>query len=112
MTHLLSLPILAVLVGAALLLVCTATPSLMSYEDYLSLVVQQQRRQQQQELQRDKRRSERDYCTLFPFNRTVTNEDGCVGYLPLFGCAGRCRSMQIPYYYTSRYPSSLYIAII
>ena len=101
MTHL-TVPILAALASALLLAcTCTATLSLMSYEDYLSFV-QQKQRQELEEFQRNKRGT-RDYCNLFPFNRTITNENGCVGYLPLIGCAGKCLSEQIPYHYTSRY---------
>ena len=65
-----------------------------SYEEYLSIV--------QAKLERPRRRSSRGHCELFAFNLTVTNQQECVGYIPLFGCAGRCRTSETPQAYKSR----------
>lgn len=92
--------------AGAVLFACSASPAIMSYEEYLSYVQQQQQRgEEEDELQRVKR-AQRDHCSLFPYNWTRTNDDGCEGHLPLFGCAGKCLSTETPKSYTSRLASS------
>ena len=90
----------------AALVDATAVPS-MDYKDYLSLVVQQQ----QQQLRRS-RRAQPSHCSAVGLNVTVENEDGCVGFVAVYGCTGRCRSYQIPHHYMSRYSSMLALYLI
>lgn len=70
--------------------------TVLEYEDYLAFM------QQKQQEQREKR-APSSHCSLFAFTYTLENEDGCVGYIPLFGCAGRCSTGETPNYYQSRY---------
>ena len=107
----LAISLLVLAIAATLREYATASPLLLSYEEYMSLV--QERRQEQQLQRAREKRASRAFCELFPFNFTVTNEEGCVGHIPLFGCAGRCSSTEIPTYYYSRYatimPVPMYI---
>ena len=81
----------------------TPPPEAVSYEEYMNIIQAKLERRQQQELhQRDKRGVRRGHCDLFPLNLTITNEEECVGYIPLFACAGRCRTSETPHFYYSR----------
>ena len=90
-----SITVLSAAVLAATLLDCLATPAAAGYEEYISMM-------QQRSLQREKRGRLSVHCGLFPMNVTVVNEDGCVGYVPFFGCAGKCRSSETPPFYMTR----------
>lgn len=68
------------------------------YEEYLSLIMQQQ--DQEEEQQREKRQTY--FCNLAPLNVTIYNAEGCRGYIPVFGCGGRCLSTDIPNHFMSR----------
>lgn len=69
------------------------------YDEYLSIILQQQENQEQQ--QRNKRQIY--HCNLVPLNVTVFNDEGCQAHIPLYGCAGRCLSTEIPHHFSSRY---------
>ena len=91
-------------------LVDATAVSSMDYNDYISLVIQQQQEQQQQ--LRRSRRAQPSHCSAVGLNVTVENGDGCVGFVAVYGCTGRCRSHQIPHYYMSRYSSMLALYLI
>lgn len=74
------------------------------YDEYLSMILQQQKNQEQQ--QRNKRGAY--HCNLVPLNLTIHNEEGCRAYIPVYGCAGRCFSTEIPNHFMSRYSYILY----
>lgn len=70
------------------------------YDEYLSLIMQQQD-QEEEEQQRDKRQTHS--CNVpVPLNLTTYNDEGCQGYIPVFGCAGKCLSTDIPNFFMSR----------
>lgn len=71
-----------------------------NYDEYLSLIMQQQDQEEEEQQQRDKRQT--DYCNLIPLNVTIHNDEGCPGYVPVYGCAGKCLSTDIPNHFMSR----------
>lgn len=101
----LTLTLLTAVFSVSMFYVRPASPAAIgtiSYEEYMSLM-RRKVQQQEQVLQRERRRTieRRPTCNLFPAYLEVTEED-CVGYIPIFGCAGTCLSTVTPPAYNTR----------
>lgn len=92
------LALLATLSFVSFLYYTAATTTEVTHEEYLSIMHSKLELRHREKRQRVRR----GHCSLFPLNLTVTTEEGCVGYIPYFGCAGRCRTTEYPLAYYSR----------
>ena len=98
----LTLALLATLSFASFLYDTAATTTEATYQEYMSLMNAKMVLRNLQRTREKRQRIQGSHCQLFPLNLTVTTQEGCAGNIPYFGCAGRCRTTEIPHHYYSR----------
>ena len=104
MTYFIVVVIASLAVAAPFFSACTATPAAVtSYSEYLSIVEERLRLSKVEAQASDLRRTQQGHCNLFRFNTSVDDGAGCIAYVTMLGCAGRCYTEEIPRYYMSRY---------